>query len=156
MHQPSSYLHYLPVIFQTDEFLGRFLRIFETVWEPLEQRQNHLASYFDPATCPTNFLPWLASWFNLPFSENWPESQQRLLVKQGFRLSRRSGTLVGLETILELCVGQKPTIVQSPDDHFVYRISLILPAQPEVTEAFLHQIIQLHKPAFIGYTLEVK
>lgn len=155
MHQPSSYLNYLPVIFQTDEFLGRFLRIFETVWEPMEQRQDHMALYFDPATCPTDFLAWLASWFNLPFSETWPELQRRLLVKQGFRLSRRSGTLDGLETILELCTGQKPVIAQSPDNPFVYRISLSLPSQPEVTEAFLHQIIQIHKPAFIGYTLEV-
>lgn len=151
----SSYLNYLPVIFQNDEFMGRFLRIFETIWEPLEQRQDQIAMYFDPTTCPESFLPWLASWFDLPFNKNWPEPQRRMLLKEGFVIGRRSGTRPGLELILELCAGEKPEITQSQDDPFVYHIRISLPGDSSATEAFVNQIIQLHKPAHVGYTLEV-
>jgi hypothetical protein len=67
----SSYLNYLPTIYHVDkdprnDFLGRYLLIFESLWEPLEHRQDHIAMYFAPSTCMTGFLPWMASWFGLP------------------------------------------------------------------------------------------
>src|SRR5437764_5528505 len=73
----SIYRRYLPDIFQENDFLRRFLHIFEDIWEPLEQRQDYIAMYFDPHTCPTSFLPWLASWLNLPFNAHWPEARRR-------------------------------------------------------------------------------
>ncbi len=36
--ESSLYLRFLPDIFQEDDFLKRFLRIFENIWEPLEHR----------------------------------------------------------------------------------------------------------------------
>ena len=152
----ASYLNFLPVIFQNDDFLRRFLGIFETVWEPLEQRQDHIASYFDPHTCPKSFLPWLAGWLNLTFNENWPEWQMRRMIREGFALSRWRGTRLGLEQIIELCVGQKSVITPSPHNQFVFHIEVVLPTDGGVTETFLNQVIQAHKPAHIGYTLEVK
>src|SRR5204862_3065515 len=57
----SLYLYNLPDIFQENDFLRRFLLIFEDIWEPLEQRQDHTAMYLEPRTCPASFLPWLPS-----------------------------------------------------------------------------------------------
>ena len=65
----SSYLRYLPDIFHESDFLGRYLRIFESIWEPLEQRQAHIHCYFDPRTCPSALLPWLAEWFGWPLNQ---------------------------------------------------------------------------------------
>ena len=68
----SKYLDYLPAIFADNDFLGRFLLIFESVWEPIESRQDHMDMYLDPATCPASFLTWLASWFDMDLGAHWP------------------------------------------------------------------------------------
>ncbi|MGE0885924.1 MAG: phage tail protein I [Blastocatellales bacterium] len=150
-----TYLDYLPAIFQNDEFLRKFLHIFETLWEPLELRQDHIEMYFDPHTCPKNFLPWLAGWLDLTYNENWPEWQMRKMLREGFALGRWRGTLYGLERIIELCTGYKPEISPSPTNQFVFHIKVKLSESAEVTEAFLDQVIRLHKPAHVGYILEV-
>ena len=57
----SKYLDYLPAVYAENDFLGRYLLIFESIWEALEQRQDHIAMYFDPRTCPESLLPWSIS-----------------------------------------------------------------------------------------------
>ncbi len=49
----SRYLADLPVIYHDEQgFLARYLKIFESIWEPFEWRQDQIALYFDPRTCP--------------------------------------------------------------------------------------------------------
>ena len=43
---------------KNQDFLARMLLVFESLWEPLEQRQDHIAMYFDPRTCPAELLSW--------------------------------------------------------------------------------------------------
>src|SRR5262249_6296889 len=90
--QRSRYLNYLPAIFSDNDFLGRYLLVFESIWEPMEQRQDHIEMYLSPATCPASFLPWLASWFDLTVSPHWPERHVRELVQQAMDLYRWRGT----------------------------------------------------------------
>jgi hypothetical protein len=70
--RPSIYLQNLPSIFQDGDFLGRFLLIMESIWEPLEQRQDHIDAYFDPATCPASFLPGVAGWLHPSLNTRGP------------------------------------------------------------------------------------
>lgn len=49
---PSSYLRYLPAIFTADEFVGRFLRIFEDVLQPISAMVDNQPYYWDPLTTP--------------------------------------------------------------------------------------------------------
>src|SRR5205814_3376189 len=70
----SRYLQHLPTVYEDNVFLGRYLLIFESLWEPLEQRQDHVDMYFDPRTCPAAFLPWLARWLDLSFNTHSPEA----------------------------------------------------------------------------------
>lgn len=51
-YAPSRYLEFLPRVFADNDFLRGFLLIFESMWEPLEWRQDHIDLYFDPRTCP--------------------------------------------------------------------------------------------------------
>ena len=51
-HAPSRYLGYLPIIFHDTDFLRRYLLIFESIWEPLENRETHIDMYVDPRTAP--------------------------------------------------------------------------------------------------------
>jgi phage tail-like protein len=157
--EPASlYARFLPDIYQENDFLQRFLRIFEDIWEPLEQRQDHISLYFDPHTCPLSFLPWLASWLDIPFNPHWPEARQRRLLSQAMELYSWRGTSYGLARLIEICTGLTPQITEKPNEPFVFhiRISLSNASNDEhIDRAFLEELIQTHKPAHAGYVLEV-
>jgi phage tail-like protein len=150
-----GYLQYLPTIFQENDFLGRYLQIFETIWEPLEQRQDHISMYFDPRTCPAALLPWFASWFGLSLNPHWPETHRRAMLFETIALYRWRGTKYGLSRMIEVCTGLKPEITEAANEPFVFRISVRVPDKNPVTLDYLHELVRAHKPAHAGYVLEV-
>ena len=151
----SRYLEYLPTIFADNDFFRRFLLIFEAQWEPLEQRQDHMDMYFDPATCPVSFLSWLASWFDVEVGAHWPEDRLRELVGQATDLYRWRGTTYGLTRMIELWTGLHPTIAPSPHEPFVFHVRLTPPAGATVDRHELEELLRVHKPAHAGYVLEI-
>lgn len=151
----SRYLSDLPMVYHDNDFLGRFLQIFEAIWEPAEQREDHVAMYFDPATCPAALLPWLARWLNLELNPHWPEARQRALLSEAVDLYRWRGTRYGLTRMIELCTGLTPEIVETADHPFVMRVLITMPADHAVDQALLEHLITTHKPAHIGYILEI-
>jgi phage tail-like protein len=154
----SIYRHYLPDIFQENDFLRRFLLIFQEIWEPLEQRQDHMAMYFDPLTCPASFLPWLASWLGLPLNMSWPVARIRHLLAQAMELYSWRGTRYGLIRMIEVCTGLTPVITETPSQPFVFHIRVTLPpgsSASTVDKNLIEELIQAHKPAHAGFILEV-
>lgn len=152
----SSYLQYLPVIYQDADFLGRFLQIFESVWEPLEQRQDHIAMYVDPRTCPATFLPWLASWLELSFNAHWPESRRRRLLAEAVELYRWRGTRSGLTHLIEVCAGLTPEITEPDGQPFVFTVAIMAPPGAGVDRDLIEELVRAHKPAWAGYRLEFR
>jgi len=152
----SSYLQYLPVVFHDNDFLNRFLQIFEAIWEPLEQRQDHWAMYLDPRTCPASFLPWFASWFDLQVSPHLPESRLRSLLAEAIEIYRWRGTKYGLARMIEVCTGVKSEITETPDEPFVFRIKIQLTEGSNTSVEEIQKLIHEHKPAHAGYWLEVQ
>src|SRR5262249_45255069 len=134
----SHYLKYLPAVFGSDQqgrflapnsdFLGRYLLIFESIWEPLEQRQDHIEAYFNPQMCPATFLTWMARWFDLAFDASWPEARRRNLLAHAGHLYRWRGTPHGLARMIEVCLGLKARISEEPDQPWVVRIAVTIPA----------------------------
>lgn len=154
----SLYMRFLPDIYQENDFLQRFLHIFEDIWEPLEQRQDYIFLYFDPRTCPLSFLPWLASWLDIPLNPHWPEARQRHLLIQAMELYSWRGTSYGLARLIEICTGLTTEIVEKPNEPFVFHIRISLSSATSgeaVDRAFIEELIQTHKPAHAGYILEV-
>src|SRR5512135_3088772 len=80
--ESSRLLRYLPGIFSDDPFLDGFLRIFESIWDPLDRQIDQLYAYFDPRLTPADFLPWLGTWVDLVLDENWPETRRRTLIRR--------------------------------------------------------------------------
>jgi phage tail-like protein len=159
----SRYLYDLPVLFHDNEFLGRYLAIFESLWEPLEQRQDHIEMYLDPQTCPATFLHWLAGWFGLALNQRWPEARQRRLLAEATELYRWRGTRYGLTRMIEVCTGLTPTITDQAEagpggtpQPFVFHIRLHIPPNSGLDRTFIEDIIQTHKPAHAGYMLEIE
>jgi phage tail-like protein len=153
---PSKYLEILPVIFQENDTFRRMLLVFENVWEQLEQRQDFIEMYFDPRTCPASFLRWLASWFDVEIDPHWPESRARALLLELIRVYRWRGTKYGLVRMLEVCTGIRPEISFAANQPSVLRIAVELPTDSKVGKELLDELIQAHKPAHLGYVLEVR
>jgi phage tail-like protein len=85
----ARYLRYLPALFAHDRLMNRFLMLFESFWEPINQQISNVDKYFDPAVTPTEFLPWLSSWIALSTAADKDDlqdvaddGQQRLAVLQ--------------------------------------------------------------------------
>lgn len=151
----SSYLDFLPVIFQDGEFLGRFLMIFQSIWEPLEHRQDHMDMYVDPRTCPAPFLPWLADWFGVTVGHVTEEGRLRNLIGEAVELYRWRGTRYGLTRLIEVCTGITPLIAESPGNPAILHIRMTIPSESNVDRDAIERLVKLHKPAHTAYLLEV-
>lgn len=158
----SSYLKYLPSFLGGNEFLGRFLLIFEHVLTPLDRQIDQLYQYFDPRLAPPDSLPWLASWLGLVLDERWPEGQRRELIRAAVELYEWRGTRRGLSEFLRLYTGFTPEIIEpgtgkgakaDQAHRFIVRIKSSEP--DKLDRALLMSIIDLEKPAHAGYKLEV-
>jgi len=114
----GQYLHHLPAIYREDEFLGRFLMLFESFWAPIDRQIDGLFYYLDPQMTPPEFLPWLASWIHLVLDERWPEDKRRRLLQSAVALYRKRGTRQGLEEYLEIYTGARPQIVEHRAHNF--------------------------------------
>jgi phage tail-like protein len=177
----SRYLRHLPALYDDDEFMGRFLMLFESFWTPIEGQIDQLPYLFDPETAPPDLLPWLASWLNLVLDARWPESKRRKLIQSAVRLYRTRGTRRGLADYLEIYTGVRPQIVEHRARNFMlgqearlgqgvalgtrnaphtFTVTLTLPAVEAEAAATrrrtLEQIIEAEKPAHTAYELTIE
>lgn len=170
----SSYLDHLPGIFREDGFMRRFLLIFEDTLGPIEQMVTDLAYYFDPATAPAEFLPWLAGWVAISLDERLAEPQQRALLTNAAGLFRRRGTLPGLKRVLAIVAGVEPLIVENTSGFYLsgetrlglnsrlgrnhpFTVAITLPVDdPARTDrALIEEFITEYKPAHVSHTLHL-
>ncbi|MEX1020456.1 MAG: phage tail protein [Litorilinea sp.] len=113
VRERAAYLKYLPALYAQDEFMGRFLMLFESFWQPIEEQIDNAHYYLDPQLTPARFLPWLASWFRLSVeSEEWTEAKQRALLSTIIWLYRKRGTKHALLEYLEILTGHPVEIVE--------------------------------------------
>jgi len=145
------------VVYRAAPFISRFLKIFESIWEPFEQRQDHIDMYFSPRTCPSSWLPWFASWFGLELDPSLSERRVRMLLANTIEIYRWRGTKFALTRVIEVCLGIRPVITESSSDPNVFRVRVRLPAgEPPDFVPRLRALISAHKPAHTGYVIEVQ
>jgi phage tail-like protein len=150
----STWLQYLPAIYSDDEFLGRYLLIFESILSPIIWLIDNFDMYLSPDTMPQEWMAWVASWFDLLLVADLPLERQRELIRQAGWLFLRRGTRAGLQRLLELYFGVTPEIIEDETCHFLVRLPLSqssVKLGPDVA----NRLIQSQKPAFAAYTLEV-
>lgn len=112
----TSYLRYLPAVYQENEqsrdFLERFLSLFETFFSQTEVRIGHIERFFDADSVRGDFLRWLGTWLAIAEDENWPEDKLRLLIKKAPGLYKKRGTRDGITEMINVYTGDKPFIVE--------------------------------------------
>jgi phage tail-like protein len=167
--QPAStYLSYLPAIFQEDPFVGRFLLAFEAILTgsgdgdrpSLEVTIGSLADYFDPRTTPEGFLPWLAGWVALSLRADWDVDTKRAFIQEVVREYRRRGTKDGLQRMLEIYTREAVTVYDSfeqPAHFFQVQLTLSDPSPERLRriQEIARAIIDREKPAHTFYALRV-
>lgn len=102
----QSSLQYLPALYQADEtsrdVLDRFLSLFDTIFEEIESKIEDFPLYLDIQGAPADFLPWLASWFDLKLLPTWDEAKRRNFLQEIVKLYRWRGTIWGLRRLLQI------------------------------------------------------
>ncbi len=155
-HDKSNWMKYLPAIFDEDEFTGRYLLIFESMLAPIIWHIDHFDFYLDPDLAPTEWLQWIASWFDLLLVPQLPLERQRMVINQLGWLFLRRGTKAGLERLLELYFGVTPQITENRNEAGHFHVRLVLSDSPvALGQEVVDRLIQSQKPAFASYSLEV-
>lgn len=112
----TSYLSYLPAVYQEDEgsryFLERYLSLFGTLLGEMEEQIAGISRFFDPDVVSGEYLRWLSTWVAIAADDNWTEEQTRHLLKRSPELYRKRGTREGLAELIEIFIGDKPLIVE--------------------------------------------
>jgi phage tail-like protein len=153
----------LPGIYRDNEFLGRFLLILEHVLSPIERTVDNIPDYFEPFLTPDEFVPWLGAWLGLVLDERWPEERRRALIAAAVDLYQWRGTRRGLREIIRLYTGIEPEIIEptlrevgaSRANQFRFGVRLRVPQGADIDQALLESIIDLEKPAFAAYGVEI-
>lgn len=160
----SSYMDYLPGIYSRNEFLGRYLLIFESILSPIQRTIANAPFYFDPGTTPASLLPWLGAWLGLVMDERWPEDRRRDLIAAASRLYRWRGTRRGMVEVVRIFTGVEPEIIEptlteisaNRNRAFRFTVRVTLPRGADADERMLQRIIDLEKPAFAAGTVEIR
>lgn len=115
----SSWIDHLPAIYRSSDgeshFLERYLGIFQTFYEELDQEIADVAQRFDPDCAEADFLEWLARWLNISDTKIWSEEQLRKLLLKAVGFYRKRGTKESLSELIELYTGEKPFIIEGSD-----------------------------------------
>lgn len=170
--EPSTYLRYLPAIYQNDPFLGRFLRIFEEIISPIQVMVDTLPERFDPRLAPPPMLERLASWVGgTQQPSRLPEPGWRQLVAHSLLLHRWRGTKRGVRAALEAATGRAPLIAEcaeglvlGPDATLGLNTALAVGkalhfqvvfdcAEEEVDRTLVQNIISAYKPAHVSHSV---
>lgn len=104
----------LPMLHQENEFLRRFLMIFQTFFNQIDYTMANLDVYFRPSEAPNRFLAMLVDWLgvNLKLLSN-DEKLIRRVLQYAISLYKIRGTVRGLRLFLYVVTGILPEIIES-------------------------------------------
>lgn len=111
-----SFLDYLPAVYQEDpeskDFLERFLSIFSTIYDEMEESIDNMAKNFDADTVEGDFLKWLSSWLAIAADDRWDQNSLRELTKRAPEIYKIRGTKRALEKMIRIYTGETPIIIE--------------------------------------------
>lgn len=112
----ETWLDYLPQIYSEEkDFLERYLYIFQTFFDDLEEIVTSMPSVYNPLRTRRDFLDTLNNWLPMDSFEFFTESQKRILLMNYHVLNKIRGTKEGLIKLITLFTGYEPFIVEYKD-----------------------------------------
>lgn len=113
--QTKSFLSYLPAIYQSEadnDFLKRFLGMFETVYQDMDARIRDVSRQMDVRTAEPEFLNWMAKWAGISQVHLWPREKLRALLLGIVSKNLIRGTRAYMETVIGTFTGERPFFVE--------------------------------------------
>lgn len=163
MRRDDWLLHQLPVAMVEDDFLSRFLRIFQTVSDSVLLQIDNLPHVFDPTVAPPEAVRLMGAWLGVDFIDSYlPIETQRQIVREYSSLVQWRGTARGLRQLLGMISGEDATV---EDSGGVYlegespanppHVKLAVASTGWATEADLVRIVRNELPASVTFELWV-
>ena len=170
--EASKLLRFLPSIYEQDPFIGRFLRIFEDIHDPLQAIASTLPQYFDPAIAPRELGAFIGSWVGSERegdTARLSDSRWGRLARESVWLHRWRGTKRGLRRALEIATGFTPMITDFADGLVLSgdaslgvntslgsgaprRVVVTFDCEPDLVDSgVVDAIIRRHKPAHVTH-----
>lgn len=113
--QGHSFLRFLPEIYQNEpenDFLKRYLSLFEAVYQDMDAKIRTSARQLDPQAASTEFLIWMARWAGISDVQFWPEEKLRTLLNGIVKKNLIRGTKAYMEYMIEVFTGESPLFVE--------------------------------------------
>lgn len=110
----DNFFETFPEVYRSNgDFFRRYLSIFSSLYNDLDERIDQLAQYVDVDTAPMAALPVLAGWLGLELEGNsLTEAELRRLLKEAFYLMSMKGTRQAVERVVRLFVEEPVYIVE--------------------------------------------
>ena len=110
----DNFLKTFPQVYQTDEdFLKRYLSVFSTMYQELQEEIDSLPELLDLDTAPAELLPVFASWLGIETDETLIGHQElRAILKVAPEWLSRKGTKWAVEQIVKLFVDGEVFVVE--------------------------------------------
>jgi len=117
----DNFMQTFPRIYQEENsFFHRFMSVFSSVYNDLEQEINHLPELLNLDTADPGLLIIYAKWMGIDVGEGYlPDDILRNLVKNAYALNRMKGTRWCMKTLSKILLGEEAVIVERniTEDH---------------------------------------
>jgi phage tail-like protein len=158
----------LPALYQDGDFGMRFVGALEELLDPIVAVLDGLPYHFDPNFAPPDILELLAAWLGVDLDETQDIKHQREMVLRSAELSRKRGTVKGMELALKLHFPEVPMRIEDnggviwhgrpgpaekPSASFIVYCDIPV---DETVQAAIARCIEQYKPVHSTYRLRVK
>lgn len=152
----------LPRCLAEDDFLRRFVGIFEELADGYRSRADGFGNQLDPGIAAPEFVRWTAGWLGLQLDVGLDEARQRAVVKAAGELFPWRGTTHGLRGILEAMTGDSVSIEdgggvyakdKAPENR--HTVTITLTSASDLNEQRLLEMIRDEVPADAAVVLRV-
>ena len=152
----------LPRCLAEDDFLRRFVGIFEELADGYRARADGFGHQLDSGIAAPEFVRWTAGWLGLQLDVGLAEERQRAVVRAAGTLFPWRGTTYGLQGILEAMTGDSVTIEdgggvwakgKAPENG--HTVTITLKSASDLNEQHLLEMIRDEVPADAAVVLRV-
>ena len=106
-------IRYLPSNYQENDFLSRYLMIFQHLQNDISIKIDNINELFRPMHCPSDFLQVLANWLGINVELLGTEEKRRLFLQYAIPLFKLRGTILGLKVYVYILTGIVPEIIEN-------------------------------------------
>lgn len=164
MNRGQWLLDQLPLSMLDDDFLVRFVSIFQELGDTFMLQADNIEHVVDVSVAPDHMVRYLGHWIGAQelLDESMPDVLQRRIVRESGQILPWRGTTTGVRHVLELITG---TPVEVEDSGGVYEedqapdnpghVRITVESTGWANEADFLQLVRAQLPAFVTFELFV-